>query len=53
MAITEKLTALEDDGFWAMVVPPVDSHVLHNKWAFKTKTDANGNVEWYKARLVA
>ena len=53
VVITEELTALEDNGVWATVVPPLDSHVLHNKGVFKTKTDANGNVEWYKARLVA
>ena len=35
-----------------MVVPPENSHVLHNKWVFKTKTDADGNVERYKASLV-
>nr|CCA27483.1 hypothetical protein ALNC14_136270 [Albugo laibachii Nc14] len=26
---------------------------LHTKWVFKTKTDANSNVERYKARMVA
>ena len=37
VAITEELTALEENDVWAMVVPPVDSHVMHNKWIFKTK----------------
>ena len=31
--ITEEPMALEANGVWEMVVPPVDSHVLHNKWA--------------------
>ena len=53
MASTEELLALESNGVWSMVVPPVESHVLHNKWVFKAKTDANRNVERYKARLVA
>ena len=26
---------------------------LHAKWVFKTKKDENGNVESYKARMVA
>ena len=25
-------------------IPPTDSHVLHNKWFFKTKTDVNVDV---------
>ena len=53
MAIDKELKALEANGVWVVVVPPVGSHVLHNKWVFKTKIDADGNVERYKARLVA
>lgn len=32
---------------------PTDSHVLHTKWVFKTKNDADGKIESYKARIVA
>ena len=52
VAMTEELNALESNGVCTVVVPPENSHVLHNKWVFKTKTDADGNVERYKARLV-
>nr|CCA19666.1 hypothetical protein PITG_05283 [Albugo laibachii Nc14] len=52
-AVSEELDALEENGVWEVVTPPIGSHVLHNKWVFKTKTDANGDVERYKARLVA
>lgn len=34
------------------MVLPKDAHVLHNKWAFKTNTDANGDIRRYKALLV-
>ena len=53
VAIKDELDALEENGVWAVVVPPDNAHILHNKWVFKTKTDADGNVERYKARLVA
>lgn len=36
-----------------VIVPPKDSNVLHNKGYSKTRIDADGNVEIYKARLVA
>nr|CCA24647.1 hypothetical protein PITG_05283 [Albugo laibachii Nc14] len=52
-AVSEELKALEENGAWEVVIPPTGSHVLHNKWVFETKTDANGDVERYKARLVA
>nr|CCA26030.1 PREDICTED: hypothetical protein [Albugo laibachii Nc14] len=52
-AVSEELRALKENGVWEVVIPPTCSHVLHNKWVFKTKTGANGDVERYKARLVA
>ena len=35
-----------------MVVSPKDSHVLHTKWVFKTKTDTDGVIDRFKARLL-
>ncbi|KAG3023800.1 hypothetical protein PC121_g24794 [Phytophthora cactorum] len=35
MAIEEKLRALEESGVWVVVVPPVDSHVLHTNGLWK------------------
>ena len=32
---------------------PNDRKAVENKWIFKKKTDADGNVTVYKARLVA
>ena len=44
VAVTEELTALEDNGVWAMVVPSVDSHVLHNKWISRQKLMQTGTL---------
>nr|CCA20623.1 hypothetical protein PITG_05283 [Albugo laibachii Nc14] len=52
-AVSEEVKHLEEYGVWAAVIPPTGSHVLHNNWVFKTETDANGDIERYKARLVA
>ena len=37
---------------WTLVVLPDDRQVIENKWNFKKKTDNDGNVTIYKARLV-
>eukprot|EP00644_Phytophthora_capsici_P017109 jgi/Phyca11/130666/e_gw1.96.61.1 len=46
-------TIMNMNGVWTVEVPPVGSHVLHTKWVFKTKIDADGAIERFKARLVA
>nr|CCA15754.1 PREDICTED: hypothetical protein [Albugo laibachii Nc14] len=51
-AVSEELKALEENGVWEVVIPPTGSHVMHNKWDFKTKTEMNDDVERYKARFV-
>ena len=37
----------------ALVDLPDDRQAIENKWIFKKKTGADGNVTVYKARLVA
>ena len=51
-AMTEEMDALKSKDVWTVVMPPKGAHFLHNKWVYKTKMDANGDVELYKARLV-
>ena len=53
IALSEGLQALEDNGVRLVVGPPNNCHVLHIKWFYKTKTDADGAIERFKARLVA
>jgi hypothetical protein len=38
---------------WILVELPNDRKAIENKWIFKKKTDADGNVTVYKGRLVA
>ena len=38
---------------WTLVDLPDDRQAIENKWIFKKKADADGNVTVYKARLVA
>ena len=38
---------------WTLVDLPIDQQAIENKWLFKRKTDADGSVTIYKARLAA
>ena len=38
---------------WTLVDLPDGRQAIENKWIFKRKTDADGNVTVYKARVVA
>ena len=38
---------------WTLVDFPDDRQAIENKWIFKRKTDADGSVTIYKARIVA
>jgi hypothetical protein len=41
-----------DNQVWTLVDIPSDRKAVENKWIFKKKTDAEGNITVYKARLV-
>ena len=43
----------DENNVWNMVDLPEDRKAVGSKWVFKRKRDADGNVERYKARLVA
>ena len=38
---------------WTLVDLPDDRQAIENKWIFKKKTDADGNITISKARIVA
>ncbi|TYK28192.1 Retrovirus-related Pol polyprotein from transposon TNT 1-94 [Cucumis melo var. makuwa] len=52
-AMKEELKSMNDNEVWDLVELPKESKRVRCKWIFKTKRDSNGNIERYKARLVA
>lgn len=44
---------LQRNGTWTLVPRPTNMKILTNRWVFKTKINQQGEIEKYKARLVA
>lgn len=51
-AMNEEYQSLLNNNTWTLVNLPTGRKVIPCKWIFKTKTDENGQVMRYKARLV-
>ena len=49
----EELDAHKEHDTWELVTRKPGIVVLHVKWVVKTKTNAEGSIERYKARIVA
>ena len=49
----EEIRCIVSNQTWKLVDVPKDKDVIIFKWIYKTKKDAKGNVQNYKARLVA
>ncbi len=47
------MRSLLENGTWELVERPKGVKPIPMKWVYKVKRDAQGNVEWYKSRLVA
>nr|GEZ14267.1 hypothetical protein [Tanacetum cinerariifolium] len=52
-AINVKKQSMKDNQVWCLVDLPPNYKTVGSKWLFKKKTDMDGNVHTYKARLVA
>src|SRR4051812_10158585 len=52
-AMKYEIDSMYTNNVWTLVDIPEDRKVVENKWIFKKKTDADGNVSVYKAQLVA
>ena len=52
-AMKSKMRSMYENKVWTLVDLLDDRQAIENKWIFKKKTGADGNVTVYKARLVA
>src|SRR3954468_14409465 len=52
-AMKSKIGSMYENQVWNLVDLPDGRKAVENKWIFKKKTDADGNVTVYKTRLVA
>ncbi len=52
-AVEAELETLRNNCTWMAVQKPACAQPLRSKWVFKTKRDAGGGIERFKARLVA
>ena len=52
-AVELEISVLQENDVWTVVKRAPKTYVLHTKWVYNTKTDARGELERLKARLVA
>ena len=52
-AMEDEIESMSKNKVWELVKPVEKQKAIGCKWVFKTKRDANGNIERHKARLVA
>ncbi|KAK1627394.1 hypothetical protein QYE76_001709 [Lolium multiflorum] len=52
-AMKSEMGSMYDNLVWTLVDLPDSRKAFENKWIFKRKTDADGNITVYKDRLVA
>ncbi|CAI7856241.1 unnamed protein product [Closterium sp. NIES-53] len=52
-AMESELKSIEENSTWELVELPKGRKAITSKWLFKIKSDADGNIERYKSRLVA
>ncbi|OQR85565.1 RNA-dependent DNA polymerase [Achlya hypogyna] len=52
-AMQSEIDNLIQNGTWELVAKPTDTNIVGHKWVYKVKFDSNGEVERFKARLVA
>ncbi|PKU71327.1 Retrovirus-related Pol polyprotein from transposon TNT 1-94 [Dendrobium catenatum] len=52
-AMADEFFALQTQGTWSLVPPPLNSSVLGCKWTYRLKLHSDGSIAKHKARLVA
>ena len=49
----DKMNSMATNGVWDLVILPNGAKTIGCKWVYKIKKESLGNIERYKARLVA
>ena len=49
----DEIESMKANDTWELVFPPDEANIVSSRWTYRIKTDANGAIEKYKARLVA
>ncbi|RYA67977.1 reverse transcriptase domain-containing protein, partial [Enterobacter cloacae complex sp. 2DZ2F20B] len=52
LAMADELESLAKNEVWELVELPANRRPIQNKWIFKIKTNPDGSINKYKARLV-
>lgn len=52
-AMKDEIASMKQNETWELCVLPTDRKAIGSKWIYKIKTDADGKVNRFKARLVA
>ena len=52
-AMKDELDSMKSNEVWDLVELPQGQKAIGCKWVYKTKRDSLGNIERYKARLIA
>ena len=52
-AIDEGMDSIENNDTWDLVDLPNDKNLIGVKWVYKIKVNENGEIDRFKARLVA
>ena len=47
------MNSMASNGVWDLLELPNGAKIIGCKWVYKTKKDSLGNIERYKARLIA
>ena len=52
-AMSKEMKSLKDSDVWELTALPPGKKAISCKWVYKVKTNSDGSIERYKARLVA
>ena len=49
----KEMKSLQDNKAWELTMLPLGKKAISCKWVYKVKTNNDGSIECYKARLMA